>query len=41
LDILIDRDKITIEEAIEHFEFNVVGSYVGEKTPAFVTLFES
>lgn len=26
----------TYEEAREHFEFNVVGSYVGEDTPIFV-----
>ena len=24
------------EEAEEHFEFNVVGGYVGESTPAFL-----
>lgn len=29
------------EDAIEHFEFNVVGSYVGKKTPIFLTTFES
>jgi hypothetical protein len=23
------------EDAREHFEFNVIGSYVGEKTPIF------
>lgn len=31
LEILM-RD-MTEEDAIEHFSFNVVGSYVGEKTP--------
>ena len=25
--------SMTLEEAIEHFEFNVQGAYVGEKTP--------
>ena len=34
--ILIDRDEMTREEAIEHMDFNVVGSYVGEFTPIFV-----
>lgn len=34
--ILIDRDDMTREEAVEHMEFNVVGSYVGEFTPIFV-----
>lgn len=31
--IAILRNDMTIEEAIEYFEFNVRGAYVGEKTP--------
>lgn len=27
------------EQAIEYFEYNVQGSYVGEKTPIFITPF--
>lgn len=38
IQILVDRDGMTEEEAEEYFEFNVVGAYVGEKTPAFVTV---
>jgi hypothetical protein len=38
IDILINRDGMTEEEAIEFFEYNVTGSYVGEYTPAFATL---
>lgn len=34
--ILMERDGMTDEEAIEFFEFNVVGAYVGEHTPVFV-----
>ena len=37
--ILIKRDKMTYEEAEEFFCFNVTGAYMGENTPAFVTLF--
>jgi hypothetical protein len=33
---LVERDGMTHEEAIEHFEFNVVGAWVGNGTPAFV-----
>jgi hypothetical protein len=36
LQILVERDKMTPEEAAEFFEFNVVGAYVGEGTPAFL-----
>lgn len=28
------------EEAIEYYEFNIVGSYVGELTPIFVSTYE-
>jgi hypothetical protein len=38
LDILIERDGMTEEEAIEFFEFNVIRAYVGEHTPIFVRL---
>lgn len=27
------KNKMNIDEAIEYFEFNMRGSYVGEKTP--------
>lgn len=33
---LIDRDGMDEEGAIEYFEFNVVGAWVGEATPCFV-----
>jgi hypothetical protein len=31
--ILMIRDKMTKDEAIEYFTFNVLDAYVGEKTP--------
>ena len=34
--ILMSRDNMTQLEAVEYFEFNVVGSYVGEHTPSFI-----
>lgn len=36
LEILVLRDQMTPEEAEEFFEFNVVGAYVGDRTPIFV-----
>ena len=33
IDILITKEDMTLEDALEHFSFNVSGSYVGEKTP--------
>jgi len=39
IDILMKRDGMTEEEAVEYFDFNVTGSYVGENTPVFVEMF--
>jgi hypothetical protein len=36
LQILIDRDDMTHEEALEYFNFNVIGAWVGEETPLFL-----
>ena len=37
LEILVQRDGMTDEEAMEFFEFNVAGAWVGEGTPAYLT----
>jgi hypothetical protein len=34
--ILVDRDGMTHEEASEYLAFNTFGSYVGERTPIYV-----
>lgn len=36
IQILIDRDGMSAQEAHEFFYFNVLGSWVGKKTPVFV-----
>ena len=36
IEILMERDELNEEEAEEHFEFNVVGAWVGHGTPVFV-----
>lgn len=33
MNILIVRDKMSVQDAMEHFEYNIEGGYVGEKTP--------
>jgi hypothetical protein len=30
---LVTKDDMTVEDAMEHFEFNIRGSYAGEQTP--------
>ena len=37
IDILIN-DGMTETEAEEFFEYNVIGAYVGEQTPAFISI---
>ena len=29
--------EMTEDEAVEYFEFNILGAYVGERTPVFVS----
>lgn len=36
VDILVARDGMTEDEAIEWMGFNVVGAYAGERTPWFM-----
>ena len=36
LEVLMKRDGMTEEEALEFFDFNVQGAYMGEKTPIWV-----
>tara|TARA_R100001015_G_C4529209_1_gene96090 strand:- start:171 stop:428 length:258 start_codon:yes stop_codon:yes gene_type:complete len=36
IDILVSRDGMTYEEAMEFFEFNVSGAHVGEGTPIYI-----
>ena len=40
INLLIERDGMTEEEAEEYFYFNVVGAWVGEYTPCFATLYK-
>ena len=39
--ILIERDGMTYEGALDCFEFNTIGAWVGGGTPAYATLFHS
>lgn len=34
--IEILQESMTIEEAIEYFEYNMIGAYLGENTPIFL-----
>ncbi len=36
LHILMERDSMSLEDAVEHFGFNVSGAWHGEMTPIFL-----
>lgn len=36
VEILMSRDNMSSEQAIEFMEYNVIGAYVGNRTPVFV-----
>lgn len=40
IEILMTRDVMTYEEALEFFDFNISGAYVGDSTPMFVSVME-
>lgn len=41
IQILMNRDGMSLDGANEYFDFNVVGAYVGDGTPAFATLIDN
>ena len=36
INIIQERDGSTYEDALEHFEYNIAGGYVGKSTPIYV-----
>jgi hypothetical protein len=36
IEILIDRDGMDYEGAVEYMDYNVLGAYLGENTPMFM-----
>ena len=41
IEILMTRDGMSGEEAMEYFDFNVTGAWVGEHTPVFLELIKT
>jgi len=41
ISILMDRDCMTYDEAIEFFDFNIAGTYAGEHTPLILETVET
>ena len=38
IEVLMERDGMTEEEASEFLDFNIAGAYMGESTPVILTL---
>jgi hypothetical protein len=36
IEIMMTRDGMDFEESVEYFEYNVAGTYAGERTPIYV-----
>ena len=36
IEVFIKRDSMTHFEAVEYYEYNVLGAYMGEKTPIYI-----
>ena len=41
IDVFVERDGMSYEEALEWYDFNVKTAYMGEQTPIFLMSFES
>jgi len=39
--VLMEEDGMTNEEAEEFFDFNILGSYVGETTPVYIRSYDA
>lgn len=37
LSIMMERDGMTYEDALEFYDYNILGSWMGEHTPIFIT----
>ena len=37
IDIMMERDGMTYEEAYEYYDYNILGTYLGDNTPIFIT----
>jgi hypothetical protein len=36
LKIMVERDGMTYEEAMEYFDYNILGAWLGENTPVYI-----
>ena len=36
IEILMKEHEMTHDEAVEYFDFNIIGAYIGKETPVFI-----
>lgn len=34
---LMEQEQLSFEQAVEHYEYNIIGAWMGEATPCFLT----
>ena len=39
IQVLMDRDGMSYEDAVDFFNFNTLGSYIGPQTPLYITVY--
>ena len=37
IEILMQEEGMSFEDAVEHFDYNIIGSWVGDSTPVFLS----
>tara|TARA_R110000751_G_scaffold76176_2_gene153322 strand:+ start:1776 stop:2054 length:279 start_codon:yes stop_codon:yes gene_type:complete len=40
VEVFMNRDGMTYEEAVEWIDYNVTGAYFGEQTPEFIFMYD-
>jgi len=41
MDILVEGEGMSEDEAVDHFYYNIMGTYMGEGTPVYITDYRS
>jgi hypothetical protein len=36
LEIMVERDGMSYEDAMEYFDYNILGAWMGENTPVYI-----
>ena len=40
LEIMVERDGMSYEDAMEYFDYNILGAWMGENTPVYIQTYK-